>query len=163
MFTKSLVSLLIFAAGALPASADEYYAAPLVEIYNDRDANHVDIDLVLDGTGFAQGVSYLNPTSGLKRFTLAQLQAGAVLEEQQGVKALILIGNVDSTAGSGRWSIKFINNGLSGVYKTCAVNLKRAPDGMWQLIHSQTGAVIRTAKIISWSLGITTIEGICPK
>jgi len=137
----------------------------LLTFSNDRTAITDDLSLMLDAQGGVQGVAYLvnDGSTGEKDFTLATLAGGdgAVLEEQQGVKAIELLGHVDSAKGTGQFVVHYIANGLSGSYNDCNVNLQRGPSG-WVLINAYTGQPVTAAKIITYSLGITTIDGICP-
>ena len=136
----------------------------IVSIYNDRGANYNDLEVVLDASGAVTGAKYVGHGDGAaapKSFTNSQISSGAVLEEQQGVKALILLGKVDSATGQGKWTIKFIANGLSGDYKSCDLKVQRTPQGDWLGINAYTGAALDKAKIITWSMGIATIQGIC--
>ena len=139
--------------------------AKLVSIYNDRSSGYNDLELLVDAQGAVQGAKYVGHGSGAaaaKSFTNSEISSGAILEEQQGVKALILTGKVDSASGQGKWTIKYIANGLSGAYKSCDMKVQRAAQGDWIGVNAYTGATLDKAKIITWSMGITTIEGICP-
>ena len=169
--------LMIFAVGisAIATAADftsdddsatlDRASDKLISVYNDRNTGYSDLELVVDGQGVPQGIKWVPHekfVAAEKSFTLAQLAAGAVLEEQQGIKALTLTGRLDLAAAQGRWALKYIANGLSGEYKSCDMVVKRTPQGDWAVMNATTGAIVQKAKIITWSLGIKTIEGICP-
>jgi hypothetical protein len=139
----------------------------LLTLTNDRDALVSDLDFQVDAQGAVQGLQYNVHDSGqttVKNFTMAELGAaeGVVLEDQQGVKALLLRGHADVPTGKGQFVIRFINNGLSGDYKECNINLSRGGTGIWTLFNAYTGKAVDAAKVLTWSLGIQTIDGICP-
>lgn len=140
----------------------------LLAISNDRDAGINELRLLVGGGGgdsAVTGITYVTHTEGgqgqAKNFTLAQLTGGAVLEEQQGVKALILSGSVDAHAGRGHLTFRYIANGLTGAYKECGAGLLTDQGGVWHLTDAK-GTAIKNAKIVTWSMGISTIQGICP-
>jgi hypothetical protein len=87
---------------------------------------------------------------------------GAILEAQQGVNAIILSGAINSQAGTGALVVHFIYNGLSGEYHTCNLNVERNSSGVWGAINAYTGQPVTAAKVTTYSIGIQTIEGICP-
>jgi hypothetical protein len=136
----------------------------IVSIYNDRSANYSDLEVVLDAQGAVTGAKYTTHGDGAaapRAFTNSEISSGAVLEEQQGVKALLLSGQVDSATGTGKWTIKFISNGLSGTYKSCDLKVQRTPAGVWTGVNAYNGTTLDKAKIVTWSMGITTIQGLC--
>jgi len=141
-------------------------ANKLVTISNDRDSSTSDLDLTLDGQNNVVGLAYVTTDSGKtseKDFQVSDLSApdGAVLAEQQGVKALELTGSVDNTAGTGALTIHYISNGLTGEYGTCDTTIKRGMNGVWALYDSN-GKLVTAAKVITYSFGISTIQGLCP-
>jgi len=85
-----------------------------------------------------------------------------VLEQQQGVKAVLISGKIDNDAGQGELIERFIGNGFSRSYKTCKMELKRGSDGTWKLLNAQTHQPVASARMVTWAFGIKTIEGICP-
>lgn len=87
--------------------------------------------------------------------------AGAVLDGDSAHKAIILQGRIDGAGGSGMLVVRYIKNGLFGGYGQCQVALLRN-DGHWRLYNAYTRQVVTNLTIRTWSLGIRTIEGICP-
>jgi hypothetical protein len=61
----------------------------------------------------------------------------------------------------GQFKIKFLTNGLFHSYDSCDFNLRKSGDG-WYVQNAYTGAVVRSVKVITKSLGIKTLQGICP-
>jgi hypothetical protein len=162
---KSVLICILF---YLPLShASALTDAKLVTILNDQNAVTDDLDLTLNAQGVVQGVAYIADDAGTKTeddFTLADLAStnGAVLVAQQGVNALLLTGTVDSTKGTGALVIHYIYNGLTGVYDSCNMNLVRNTAGTWILMNAYTNQPVTSAKIVTYSIGIKTIQGICP-
>jgi hypothetical protein len=139
----------------------------LVTISNDRSAVTNDLDLVLDASATVHGIAYLTNDAGKiaeQDFPLSDLGTpdGAVLVEEQGVKALQLMGHIDMASGTGHLVIHYVNNGLTGVYKDCKADVARESTGLWHMINAYTKTPITNAKIITSSFGISTIQGICP-
>ena len=148
-----------------------FRSAHLVRIGNDRDASFSDLNFLIDSSGGVAGVEYLTTSANgqvlRKAYSVAQMESaeGAVLEEQQGIKAIAVLARIDEAGGVGGMRFRFVTNGLTGKYNLCDVGLVRAGNGpstSWSMKKLTSGQVITTAKIISWSFGITTLAGICP-
>ena len=163
-----LIILSLAVTAYLPfAHAFDASAQKLFTLSNDRDAVTSDLDFTLDSSNMVQGIAYVTDSSGKtseKDFTLNDLGTsdGAVLEEQQGVKAIELKGKIDSKKGTGALVFHYIANGLSSEYKDCNMNVMRDSSGQWIAINAYTNQPVTAAKIITYSLGITTLDGICP-
>ncbi|HKK13165.1 MAG TPA: hypothetical protein VKA14_00750, partial [Gammaproteobacteria bacterium] len=87
---------------------------------------------------------------------------GVVLGQGSGVKAILLRGRIDSRAGQGTLVIKYLTNGLLMTYNECRLGLKKTDSGSWNLINAYTGAPIKRIRIKTWTLGISTLENVCP-
>jgi ethanolamine utilization microcompartment shell protein EutS len=129
----------------------------VLTLHNDRDANVSRLGVQADAQGAMQKIVYTTPV-GNKSFTAKDIAKGAVLEADQGVDAIILTGD----AASGKLALKFVYNGLTMVYHSCNMNLTRSTNGDWALSNS-AGKAVQNAKLITWGMGITTVEGLCPK
>ena len=150
---KTIILALALVMGASIAQAA---TVNLLTLSNDRDSNTSSLGIQADANGALQKFVYTTPV-GSKTFAPGELGSGAVLEEQQGVQALILTGQ----ASSGHLALKYVYNGLTKEYRSCNMNLTRNSKGEWALVNAYTGGALRTAKIITWSMGITTLQGIC--
>jgi hypothetical protein len=128
----------------------------ILNLGNDRDSNVTQLGVQADPSGALQKFTYTTH-QGTKTFAPDDLATGAVLEEQQGVQALILTGQVSL----GKLAMKYVYNGLSKEYRSCNMTLTRSSKGDWALTNAYTGAALRNAKIITWSLGISTLQGLC--
>lgn len=164
---KLMIVTLVLATSQPVAHAFEASAQKLLTLSNDRNAATNDVDFTLDSSNMVQGVAYITNDAGKtieKDFTLKDMATGdgAVLEEQQGVKALELKGTVDANKGTGTLVFHYIANGFSGEYKDCNLNVMRDSSGQWIAINAYTNQPVTAAKIITYSLGITTLDGICP-
>lgn len=129
----------------------------VLTLHNDRDANVSRLGVQADALGALQKIVYSTPVS-TKSFTAKDIAKGAVLEADQGVDAIILTGDV----ASGKLALKFVYNGLTMVYHSCSMTLTRSTTGDWALNNS-AGKAVQNAKLITWGMGITTVEGLCPK
>lgn len=138
------------------AQATLAQAATLLTLSNDRNSGTAAIGIQTDAQGNIQKFTYSN-ADGSKAFTPAQVSSGAVLEEQQGVQALVLMGQ----PSAGKLAIRYVYNGMSGDYRSCNMNLVHN-GANWSLTNAYTGGALRSAKVVTWSLGISTIQGLCP-
>jgi hypothetical protein len=131
-------------------------------LQNDRNSDADVFYVNVSPKGSVVGFDYVNQ-EGDNNFSLAQLKAagGVVLEEQQGIKALTLLGKITNSSGQGQLTFRYVSNGMMGQYQDCTAKFMRASDGTWNLVNS-AGTAIHSAKMITWSMGIKTIEGICP-
>ncbi len=140
----------------------------LVAMSNDRDTFINDISFVTDNKGVVLNLLYVTREGGKvtaqKSFSVLQLSEadGAVLEEERGVKAVSLHGKVNSQTGQSSLFIRFVANGMTGEFKTCAMQAVRNAQGIWQLLNARSLKPITQAKMLTWALGFRTIEGICP-
>lgn len=152
MKTLALSLTLVLATTATIANA-----GTLLTLSNDRNATSATLGIQADAQGNIQKFTYILGDGTTKNFSASQVSNGAVLEEQQGVQALVLTGQ----PAAGKLAIRYVANGMSGEYKSCNMNLVK--DGAnYSLQNAYTGGPLRTAKVITWSLGITTIQGLCP-
>jgi hypothetical protein len=102
-------------------------------------------------------------TAGRNVFWLQEVEsaAGSVLAVVKGKKALILNGKLDRSTQEGRFVIRYLSNGLFNSYKSCEFNLRRSSRG-WYVQNAYTGQAVPHVKVITHSLGISTLEGLCP-
>jgi len=84
-----------------------------------------------------------------------------VLLSGQGHNALSLQGAFDPKSQEGLFHLTYLSNGLTGSYATCDFLLKRSGSNFYAE-NAYTGARITSAKIVTWSLGLDTLQGICP-
>lgn len=169
-------AILLFAANLTCgiASADDQLrvdAQELAEITNDRNSDINDLYILVGSDGLVQGIRFdtRDPSgdqagqAATTDFSLSQLEApsGAVLVSEQGYDAVILNGDIDSAGGVGTFTVRYLTDALLDSYAECPAQLKRNAQQQWQLLNSTTGAVITQLRIKSWSMGITTIEGLC--
>ena len=140
------------------------HAAPstLFTMSNDRDAGSVTYSVLVDGDAVTGFQTTPGQTKASDTFTAAQVAqpAGVVVLSGQGHNVLFLQGSVDKTTGEGRFHLKYLANGLTNNYATCDFLLKKSGTNYFAA-NSYTGARITNAKIVTWSLGLKTLEGIC--
>lgn len=140
---------------------------PLVSITTDRDASTNALSAILDTNGKITGlygVTNDGVSTGEQTFPLADIESknGSVLAVVSGKNALILQGQLDRTTQEGRFRINYLSNGLFNKYKSCDFNLKKNASGKSYVQNAYTGATVTQVKVISHSLGITDLVGICP-
>jgi hypothetical protein len=87
---------------------------------------------------------------------------GAVLHEEDGLKIFILQGKLDTAKGTASLEIRYLANGIKRSYESCRINAKRSPQGTWSLFNAYDGKVVTEARAHTWTLGIRTIENVCP-
>jgi hypothetical protein len=140
----------------------------LLTITSDKNSNVDDLDIALDSTGAPQGVEVAlegaTPDTTPLFFSLSDITSstGAVLNQTDGYNALILQGTLDPTAPSSTMTLSYLANGLTGEYDNCDVIITHAADGSWGVQNAYTEAPVQSIKITTWTLGVTTVEGICP-
>ncbi len=140
----------------------------LFSITSDRDAIVNSFNLMVDERSLAAGVLVRpNPNKlGViadHTFWMVDIEkpAGVTLAEAQGHKVLLLQGLLDRATQEGRFHVKYLSNGLTNSYKTCDFLLKKSGQG-WYVKNAYTGQKVTTMRVVSWTLGITTLQGICP-
>lgn len=162
---------------SLAAQANEKLAPPgitlqkLFTVTNDRDANVDRFNLMVDEQKKAAGVM-LNAGNRDTTDNTASDQPhwfrdiarpdGVVLIEGQGRKVVLMQGTLNRDTEEGRFKITYLANGLSGKYESCDVLLKRGPGATWYAQNAYTNQKISSVKIITWSLGLRTLQGLCP-
>jgi hypothetical protein len=137
----------------------------------DRDSEVTYLSVMSDKGGDMNGLYASNaapifaPLEGEARnvFWLNEIEsgAGAVLAVIKGKKALILNGKLNRETQEGRFAIRYLANGLFGRYKSCEFNLRKSGNG-WFIQNAYTGQTVRNVHVVTHSLGITTLEGLCP-
>ncbi len=169
-FTTKFVAALTLASMTIAAQtsrAEEevelFPSQKLMQFTNDRDPGLGTIEILTNGQGAMEGLRYTRTTDAATRgvraeFSLDQVRAGAALESQQGINALVFKGAIDAAKG-GKVTFTYVANGMTGSYKSCEATLRRAGNE-WVLIHTN-GQRIQNAKITTWSLGISNLEGLC--
>ncbi len=169
-----LLSLVCFA--PLAQADDSSFVPPgvtlqkLFTVSNDRDANVDRFNLMIDEQKHAAGVILNagnrdetdNTASDIPHyFKDIAKPDGVVLIEGQGRKVVTMQGALNRDTEEGRFKLTYLANGLSGKYETCDVLLKKNASG-WYAQNAYTNAKITAVKIITWSLGLKTIQGVCP-
>lgn len=133
----------------------------LASLTSDRDNTVNKLSSVQSSDGTLVGLVGEDGTNQ-QMFPMSQISSndGAVLVAVSGRNAVILKGNVDAT-NQGRFTIKYLSNGLFMSYKTCDFNLKHDSKGFW-IQNAYTGATVTDVHVVTTSIGISTVQGICP-
>lgn len=159
---------------ALPPNV---HVVPLAGITNDRDASVSYLKLMVSQRDAVRGIYVETRVPGKPAdtsdsgegisdgaFWLKDIESGdgVVLGKGQGVKAILLRGTIDSRAGKGHLTIKYLTNGLLMRYSQCKVGLKRSGADKWELVNAYDGKRITDIKVKTWWLGISTLQNVCP-
>jgi hypothetical protein len=178
-------STLIFSFGisafaTTAVSLEEQFTEQIMTtISNDRNKDINQLSALVDGDGSLRGLSYaaitaegLQGSRFVKSFTLEQVASarGVVLDGDSGHDVFILQGRLesrllDSSFGQagGTLTFKYLTNGLTGTYASCQIGIRRSPQGKWYVVNTTTNQAVVSASIETWSLGISAVEGLCPK
>lgn len=144
---------------------------PLVAITNDRDTSISEIELLLGPHELVRGLRIAtyekgdDPDQAREQLVpLAALESaqGAVVGQGQGVKAILLRGDIHPNEGTGALVIRYLTNGVFGKYKECRVNLRRTGPSQWDLVNAYTHGSVGHIHVKTWALGISTLENVCP-
>jgi hypothetical protein len=104
----------------------------------------------------------------LKRFPIAAIGSdyGAVLDGRPGHDALILQGRIAEKASRAQLVIRYLHNGITGEFRSCALSLDKNAAGDWTLVNAHDRVVSRIV-VKNWKIpilgtvGIETLEGVC--
>lgn len=154
------------------ALSSGFTAVPLATVTNDRDASVSSLQLMLDGDAEVRGIAMdtradagAAPRPDQHRFyPLADIEtdAGVVLGQGQGVKAIYLRGTIASRDGRGALVIRYLANGVFRHFSECRIDLQRTAANGWQLVNAYDGQPIDAIRVKTWALGIATIGNVCP-
>lgn len=137
---------------------------PLASITNDRDADLQHLGVILDA-GQVVGLR-LDTINGnnphVRDFSIDDIKAGAVLDSDAKRQAVVLRGFIYSTVGNADLVITYLANGLSGKHKECYARAERDASGQWHIVDIYEHKWVDHLVIKTRSLGIYTIQGICP-
>lgn len=145
----------------------------LAGITNDRDTSVSYLNLMVGRQQSVRGISVETqvPEAGAaarvvsnNTYTLKNIESreGIVLGQGQGVKAILLQGEINSQAGRGMLTIKYLNNGLFRNYKECRIGLQRVSPKRWELVNAYDGQPVHHIEVKTWMLGISTLTHVCP-
>ncbi|HET7332730.1 hypothetical protein [Dyella sp.] len=171
---STLFALALFASTAVLAATPSLpvgmIAVPLAAITNDRDTSVSRIELMLDDQAIVRGI-YIETRASAQAdpgqskgqvYWLDSIESrkGVVLGQGQGVKAILLRGQIGT--GNGSLVIKYLTNGIFRHYDECQVNLQRLGPGQWRLVNAYDGHPVKHIRVKTWALGISTLVNVCP-
>jgi hypothetical protein len=163
-YLLSCVLLTVAHAQVRTATAADVTFQPLASITNDRNADLQSLGVLLDA-GQVVGLRFetINGNNPHERdFSIDDVKAGAVLDGNAKHQA-ILRGSVDSTVGNADLVITYLSNGLLGKHKDCRASIVRDEKGQWHVVNIYDHKRVNHLVVQTWTLGISTIEGICPR
>lgn len=160
-----ICALLILAqaqAGAAPAADITFQ--PLASVTNDRNADLQSLGVLLDA-GQVVGLRF-DTISGNdphdSDFSIADMKTGAVLDGDAKHEAIVLRGSIDSNGGKADLVVTYLSNGLFGKHRDCRADMVRDKSGRWHIVNTYSHKRVDRLVVQTWTLGISTIEGICP-
>ena len=147
------------------ATAADLTFQPLASITNNRNADLQSLGVLLDA-GQVVGLRFetINGNNPHERdFSLDDMKAGAVLGSDAKHKAILLRGSFDSTVGNADLVITYLSNGLLGKHKDCRASIVRDERGQWHIVNIYDHKWVDHLVVQTSRLGISTIDGICPR
>lgn len=158
-----LLSLAQVQTGA--ASAADVILQPIARVTNDRNADLQSLGVLLDA-GQVVGLRFdtihgADPHES--NFSLDEMKAGAVLDGDARHQAIVLRGSIDSTVGNADLTVTYLANGLFGTHKDCQARIVRDQRGQWHIVNIYDHERVDHLVVETWTFGISTIGGICPR
>jgi len=165
MRNLSIGVLLALVQAQVTTTAADLTFQPLASITNDRNADLQNLGVLLDA-GQVVGLRFdtvngSNPH--VSDFSLDEMKAGAVLGGDARHKAIVLRASVDSTVGNADLVVTYLSNGLFGMHKDCRAGIVRDEGGQWHIVNVYDHKRVNHLVVQTWTLGISTIAGICPR
>lgn len=176
-----LIALLLVPIGAIASAGPMALPVgmtivPLAAITNDRDTSVSYLNLMVNKQASVRGIYVETQVPEANRpkapdhvvsqsvYWLKNIesQKGVVLGQGQGVKAILLRGDINSQVGQGTLTIKYLHNGVFGSYKDCRIGLRRISPYKWGLINAYNDQRIKRIEVKTWMLGISTLTHVCP-
>jgi hypothetical protein len=145
----------------------------LVMISSDRNAEISRLSVAVDSSDRPQGVqlwTHLLPTGQATVATkklvypvhAIESKDGVILDKEGSHVAIILKGTISEHSVSDLLTLEYLSNGLWNTYDSCETVLEKSADSPeWKLLNRATKLPVKSIFVKSWSLGITTLEGIC--
>lgn len=144
----------------------------LASLSSDQDTDLYYLNLMLDKgssqiSGFYNAPDQRNSPSNRdgRAFALADIESanGAVLLVRSNRNVLLLKGLLDRPSQSGKFTIKYLADGILNRYESCDFELTKEAPGKWFIKNSYNGEKVNSIRVITWTAGIRTIQGICPR
>jgi len=159
------ICVLLALAQARAAMAADVTFQPLASITNDRNSDLQSLGILLDA-GQVIGLRFdtvngSNPH--VRDFSIDDIKVGAVIDGDAKHKAIVLRGFIYSTLGNADLVITYLSNGLSGKHKNCYARMERDVSGQWHIVNIYEHKWVDRLVIKTRPLGISTIQGICPR
>lgn len=144
----------------------------LVSMTSDQDSNSTDLSLMIDAKKEVAGM-YNKPdpknrddkdTKSKNIFWLKDIEdpKGVVVLVKKGRNILIMQGALNKRTQEGRFTLKYLTNGLFMTYDSCEFELKKSGSS-WKVENAYTGETVKNIKVITHNLGVTTLQGLCPE
>ena len=150
---------------ARAATAADVTFQLLASITNDRNADLQELGVLLHarevvGLRF-HAISGNNPH--VSDFSIDDIKAGAALDGDTKHKAIVLRGSIYSTVGNADLLVTYVSNGLLRKHKECYMRMERDASGQWHIVNIYEHEWVDHLVIKTRPVGISTIQGICPR
>lgn len=149
--------------------AKKVKAGPLLIMMDGNSKNKLDFEY--DKNGIPTHLLYETQNGQSKdvaKFSMKQLESadGAVLGEEFGVVGLAVRAKLNQKTGRGKITFTFVNDGsnmFSLKHRECSGTLLRSPEtGRWEIFKPDSKNQVKSVEMVQWSLGLTTLKGLCP-
>ena len=168
-FSLSLALITLFSsfsafAADLPSGGAEQ---SLITLTSDKNSNVYELGVVLDSQNQLAGMfnAFANDPNvkDQTNFTLGDIENshGVVLLASGNKNALLLNGTYDNTKQTGRFTVKYLENGITMKYLSCDFLLSH-PNGAWAVQNAYSGILVKSINVLAGLIGISTIQGLCP-
>lgn len=134
----------------------------VLRVTTDAVAGNLDVRLMVDDNFTITGLKYVSP-SETKVFPMDRLNSGIVLMNMGGYDVVKLVSTDFDPRNGGNISVIYLNNGLTGAYRTYPVELDRQGQ-TWQLmVNDQRGrrvitrAYMKAKRVLGKPVGIDQI------
>jgi len=148
---------------------------PIAKVVNTRDTTYHCLGVSVDARAEIMAIRFETHAAAeagvarVRSFTPDEIarRQGVVLDGTPGHDAVILQGDIVPGQPSTTLHLKFLHNGITGEFYQCAVTLDRTEGAPWRLANARPNAfplvVVRTWAVpLFGTIGIDTVEGICP-
>lgn len=164
---KFLVSMALLSATSGFAAEVRFFSVPVTDaqvlrVNSDAVAGDCDLKLVLNTDGDVAGIKYVAPAE-TKNFELSDLPNGLVILNRQGYDVVKLVSTSFDPHSGGEIKMVYLNNGITGSYKTWAMQLTRVGSDWSLAVDEQTGRrsfasmYLKAKKVLGQIVGIDKV------
>jgi hypothetical protein len=144
----------------------------LATITNNRNSDVHELNVEINPDQSVRGLyfnSFINstqpPIHRTREFPLSELlrPKGATIIAESGHDVIYLFAQLGPQQRSADLVVRYLSNGLFNSYEDCSLKAAIDDSGEWNLLNAYTGKKLDQIIIQAWSLGVSTIENVCPQ